>query len=407
MATSLSLVFLRRHGEVLVRETDTPESGTDSWHVPAVTGEGEPADLARSTLADYGVDPDDVVLVRRGEPLDRDGTDPDRVRPLLFDCGPDALPDEGEAFRWIPPTELPSGGTERHAYERVRPTVETLEADRTHGSTTLSIRALETLRDEAALLADGEGEFPGLSSLAGALVTARPAMTAVRNRVLRAVAGADGSPDPATVVETAHDGIRRAREADQDTAAAAAERVDGARVATLSRSGTVISALTGGNPTAVLVAESRPGREGIGVAEHLCEQVETTLTNDAAFPGQLLEWDADVVLVGADSILADGRVVNKVGTRPAATVASGGGAQVVVAAASDKVSHGTAVDPERREPDELYDGAAPLAVSQPTFEVTPPEYVDEVVTERGTLTREEIEAVADEHATLARWLDDR
>lgn len=50
----------------------------------------------------------------------------------------------------------------------------------------------------------------------------------------------------------------------------------------------------------------------------LSDATAVTLTSDAAFAQALAEFDADALVVGADTVLADGRVVNKVGTRNAA-----------------------------------------------------------------------------------------
>jgi methylthioribose-1-phosphate isomerase len=80
-----------------------------------------------------------------------------------------------------------------------------------------------------------------------------------------------------------------------------------------------------------------------------------TLTTDAGFAHALDTWDADVLLVGADTVLADGRVVNKVGTRAAAITSSFEGIEVLVTAAVDKLSPDGEIDLEPRDSAELYD----------------------------------------------------
>lgn len=118
-----------------------------------------------------------------------------------------------------------------------------------------------------------------------------------------------------------------------------------------------------------------------------------------------------MLVVGADTVLPDGRVLNKVGTRSAAIVATHEGIPVLVATASDKIRpdcrgesdqwpHST-VDLEPRDGAELYDGDADISLVTHTFDVTPTDCIDAVVTERGRLDTEEIRAVATEHARLA------
>ena len=92
------------------------------------------------------------------------------------------------------------------------------------------------------------------------------------------------------------------------------------------------------DPEVVFVAESRPGGEGVAVAESLADEVPVTLCPDAAVAHLLGRGAVDRVLVGADTVLADGSVVNKVGTRAAALAAARERVPVHAVAARDKVS---------------------------------------------------------------------
>lgn len=290
------------------------------------------------------------------------------------------------------------------SYDRVRPTVETVRTDREHGSAYLSGRALEVLRDEAALLATGNDltRYEDITAAARALVEAQPSMVALGNRVAQVLDTA--GTDPAAVERAAIAAIDRARLADEQAAAALDSRVDDARVATLSRSGTVVQTLRESDPAVVLLPESRPGREGVDVAEDLADGTAVTLTSDAAFPGHLDRWDADLFVVGADAVLPDGSVRNKIGTRPAAAVASRLGIPVVVATAADKVAPTATTEIENRPGRGLYDGSATITVDNPTFEHTPASLVDEYVTDRGVLTGPEIETRASEFAEYRQAL---
>jgi translation initiation factor 2B subunit (eIF-2B alpha/beta/delta family) len=261
--------------------------------------------------------------------------------------------------------------------------------------------------DEGAEDTDAADE---LSRLARRLIEARPSMAALRNRVDRVMATAD---DPDAVEGAATDAIDRAVAADDEAARNAAERVAGERVLTLSRSGTVLTALQGLNtdsgdewadpPEHVFVAESRPAREGVDVAETLAESVPVTVHTDAAAGHVLAEESVDAVLVGADTVLPDGRVLNKTGTRTIAAAAAREDVPVFAVTAADKVSSEDAVNREFGPGSDLYDGDAPVTVLNPTFDVTPADLIDGVVTERGTLSTDAVRDVAAEHRENADW----
>jgi translation initiation factor 2B subunit (eIF-2B alpha/beta/delta family) len=228
---------------------------------------------------------------------------------------------------------------------------------------------------------------------------------------------ADGTPEG--VERAAHEGIGRALDADRRAARTMADRVTGECVLTLSRSGTVERALVGETPeaeteegagtgpTRVVVAESRPAREGVGVAERLADAgVDVTLVTDAAVAHVLsggLGHGIDRVVVGADTLFPDGSVLNKTGTRGVAMAASNEGVSVDVVAATDKVATTAAVEGEEGPAEAVYDGDADVDVANPTFDRTPAAFVDGVVTERGVLDAEGVAEVADELRALAAW----
>ncbi|MFC7131979.1 MULTISPECIES: NUDIX domain-containing protein [Salinibaculum] len=410
--------FLRHEGAVLLlRRSEAVGSYRGQWGGVAGHAEGDPAAAARQEIREEtGLDPDrDVTLVRRGEPFtvedDERGT---RwvVHPFLFDAATREVTVDWEtaAYEWVAPTAILHRETVPDlwtSYDRVRPTVDTVASDREHGAAYISVRALEVLRDEAALVAvdgnDTDGGWSRVAETARALLAARPSMSVVRNRVNCVMHVASEARTASAVEHTAATAIEQAVTADRRAAECAAERIAGQRVATFSRSGTVLTALEPGHPEAVLVAESNPGREGVDVAERLAGSTDVTLAGDAGLAHALAEWDADALLVGADTVLADGRVVNKVGTRGAAIAASFEGIDVYVVAAADKLSPDGHIDLEPRAPEELYDGEAALTVLNPTFDVTPPDCIDAVVTERGVLDAPAVKELAGQHRSHADW----
>lgn len=113
--------------------------------------------------------------------------------------------------------------------------------------------------------------------------------------------------------------------------------------------------------------------------------------------------DVDCVLVGADTVLPDGRVVNKTGTRGAVVAADRAGVPVYVVAASDKISTEPTPRLESGPPDAVYGGPAGIEAVNPTFDVTPAACVDALLTERGALSRGDLGTVVSEFRELERW----
>lgn len=403
-------VFLRHDGEVLLlkRVTDA-ETYPGSWGT--VTGYIEHEDAEDSARMEIHEETglDNVVLARRGEPFTVPDASLDRewqVHPFLFDAFEREvqLNEETERAEWTTPTAIrrrPTVPDLWHSYDRVRPTPNTIGTDDEHGSAYISLRALEVLRDEAGLAATSERDFDTVRTVASELLAARPSMAALRNRVNRVMAAADTANE---VEDAAISEIEDAIEADRTAARLAKETVSG-HVLTHSRSGTVFDALRifGGEVT---VAESRPAREGIDVAEMLAtEDISVRICTDAAMGHVLGSGEVDTVLVGADTVLPDGRVLNKTGTRSIAILADREDVPCYVVTASDKISTDETVHLESGPTEVVYDGSAEIEVINPTFDVTPAEYVTAVITERGKLAPADIRELANEFRSFTVWQD--
>lgn len=425
-ATVTATAFVRHRGDVLVcRRDESASRHPAAWDGVSTTvgGDADPlAELRRVLRATVGSC--DLALERRGEPLTADDGRGDTVHPFLFALESVASRAEIGAGRncssveWISPPELFDRETVPSLWERYRrvaPTVETVVEDTTHGSTWLSYRALEVLRDRAA---EGAAGYDGrdLRHLAVALFEARASMVVVSNRISRAVASAGGpGNDPGAIRDAATTTLRDAVRDDELAADRALERVEAAlelatdetrptpAVATLSRSGTV-SGVLGEIDAPVVVAESRPGAEGTAVAADLATRNErVTLCSDAALSARVLAGDVACGLVGADRLLPDGSVINKVGTVALALACDRAGSPLVVAAASDKVAPGFEWTNQTRPSTDVYDGDAPVSVENPVFDRTPGDLVT-VVTEDGVLEADVVEAIADRHRERADLL---
>ncbi|WIV67151.1 ribose 1,5-bisphosphate isomerase [Natrialbaceae archaeon AArc-T1-2] len=167
----------------------------------------------------------------------------------------------------------------------------------------------------------------------------------------------------------------------------------------------VKAAVESGKDLEAIVKETRPRKQGhITAGELRGWDVPVTLIVDNAAHRYLDA--ADHVLVGADSIAADGSVINKIGTSGLAVSARERGVPVVVAAQTIKLHPDTltghTVEIERRAETEVLstaereaitdgrpDDPGP-AVENPAFDVTPPRHVDAIVTEHGQFPPESI-----------------
>lgn len=432
--THVVTCFLRNRGEVLlIRRSDAVGTYRGLWGGISGHAEGDPDVLARREIDEETGLLDATTLVRRGDPLSVSDSVLDRewvVHPYLYDCDSrDVEPNEEiDEVEWVAPTEIRRRETVPalwETYQRVAPSLESVAGDAAHGSAYVSIRALEVLRDEAGARASGNyaderavDDWERLADVARSLRTARPSMVALANRVNRVMADAREERSAAAVEHAARSGIERAFRADEEAAANAAVRCRGAeRVLTLSRSGTVLDALRDGSPESVVVLESRPACEGVEVAAELVDAgLDVSVTLDAAVAHAVATERPDLVLVGADAVLPDGSVVNKVGTRTIAVVAARHDVPVFAVAATAKIapdvgrgdwnSEFNAFEPRAIEPDDPESVAAEgtgVAVTYPTFDRTPPALIEGVVTEEGTLDAAAVATIAEEHARDGEW----
>ncbi|MFZ1493913.1 MAG: hypothetical protein WAU60_10945 [Candidatus Competibacter denitrificans] len=191
--------------------------------------------------------------------------------------------------------------------------------------------ASELARCCLAVLAQAACEVPAeeitpwralLLRLARELAVIRPSMAPIKNLVDSWSAGValDVVSDLPTARRLAAEAAERlivhSRQAVGDCAAQAARLLGpGQRVMTHSFSSTVLETcrLLQDTGLRMIVTESRPLEEGRRLAEQLSAwAVPTTYITEAQMA--LFVAKADAVLVGADSLLADGAVVNKVGT---------------------------------------------------------------------------------------------
>lgn len=177
---------------------------------------------------------------------------------------------------------------------------------------------------------------------------------------------------------------------------------DGDVVMTHCHSNSVVEILKAakkhGKKFKVIVTETRPLYQGQVTAKELAdEKIEVIYCIDAA-SASLMSM-ATKVLVGADAIASDGSVVNKIGTYQIAIEAKEHSVPFFVACGTHKYDPMTAQghpEPiEERGKDEIVGRAKLKGVSvvNPAFDVTPKEYVREIITEIGAYSPEALVSI--------------
>lgn len=148
-----------------------------------------------------------------------------------------------------------------------------------------------------------------------------------------------------------------------------------------------------GKSIKVYSTETRPRYQGRITASQLAEAgIPVTLIVDSA--ARYFMRKADKVLIGADAVAANGAVVNKIGTSQVALAAHEARVYVFVAAETYKFHPetmvGKLVEIEERPSTEVVDKSfleshPGVKVRNPSFDVTPSEYIDLIITERGII----------------------
>src|SRR6266511_25725 len=263
--------------------------------------------------------------------------------------------------------------------------VDELRSDHSHGGSWMARRAVEALAEVAEEPAESTEELLDRLDAAGReLAASRRAMGAIAGAVGRVLAaahhGAHLAPDQLRqLVQEEVSGLVGSRDrAARAIAIQLAPALIDAFVLTHSASATVREAVLHTPPERVVCTVSAPFEEGVAFAEDLrASGLEVELVADADAE-QALER-ASLFLIGADTVFRDDTVVNKVGTRALAEAAAGLGVRTVVACEVIKLAP---ID-------------APDRIDDEHFDVTPAEYIDEVVTEEGAHSTEDVRSLVD------------
>jgi translation initiation factor 2B subunit (eIF-2B alpha/beta/delta family) len=272
----------------------------------------------------------------------------------------------------------------------VEEAIRAIREDRTSGASKLARLAVDVMR-LAITEAKGRPDPKELAEVAQRISAAQPAMAIVHNVThLVAMLVSEGQ-DPSAVLEEIRAELESARERIARTFLKIAPQH--ATIVTLSSSDNVFAAIKAAHARGlvdrVYVMESGPLFEGRTLAKALADAgVVASVVPDAH--GAHRVADASCVLVGADSVLRDGAVVNKIGTHGLATAASASKRPFYVACETLKFDarYDTGTWPSApRNVGDVPAGADDHAKeAYRLFELTPARLITTVVTERGTYT---------------------
>lgn len=152
-----------------------------------------------------------------------------------------------------------------------------------------------------------------------------------------------------------------------------------------------------GRPIHVFVDETRPFLQGARLTAWELQRagVPLTLITDNMAGYFMRRGEVDCVIVGADRVVANGDIANKIGTYGVAVLAKAHGIPFYVAAPSSTVdfalAHGDLIPIEQRDPAEVTSlGGQRIApdgihAAHPAFDITPHELITAIITERGVV----------------------
>ncbi|WP_116947088.1 s-methyl-5-thioribose-1-phosphate isomerase [Jiangella endophytica] len=237
-----------------------------------------------------------------------------------------------------------------------------------------------------------------------ALATARPTNAHPREVVDSVLAAASGAATTAELVAAAVAAAQRADETYRTRSHALGRHTarllpDGARVLTHCwMDGYLIELVRAadelGRRYRWTATETRPYLQGARLTAHTLAEMgqDVTLITDSMGAAALASGRVDALVTAADRVAMDGSVANKVGTLGLAAAAARFGVPfyALVQAPDPTTPTGADIVVEERDPAEVLETlgrrtASPLVTEAwyPAFDVTPPDLVTRVVTDRG------------------------
>ncbi len=283
-------------------------------------------------------------------------------------------------------------------------TAEQIKGMEIRGAGRIARAAVGALRDHAdGLQATDLASFRSrMEEAASLLLATRPTAVSLPNavrRVMGALDAASSVPEAKERVRERADAfIRSSEEAVTTIGRIGARHIrDGDTVLTHCNSeaalACIIEAHRCGKEIEVFATEVRPRNQGLLTIRALdAAGITTNYIVDSAV--RTFMPRIDIVVTGADAVVVNGAVVNKIGTAPIALAAREARTTVMVATETYKFAPrtilGELITIEERDtsevlPDEIARALPHVRVRNPAFDVTPPEYIDLIVTEEGAI----------------------
>ena len=393
---------------LLLRRSSKVGSHRGKWSAVSGYLEGAEHPLTRAVTEireELGLSPEQINLIRIGETLRAYDEENDTVwvvHPFLFEAMSESIKLDWEniEYRWVALAQLTSYDTVpklRETLDRVQydlhsePTsltdvirkVKQLREDKIHGATFLGREAVGLLSEAAQASDAGDIDtlFFHLLLIGLMLRRAQSAMANVWNltgKLLQIVdehrvSGVPLQEFQSLIQKVSARTLREGAKASEDVSRNTAQMLPhNGVVLTHSYSSTVLRSLElgfkSGRDFKVYSTESYPGMEGKQLAKELIALgVPVTLIADSAVNSILRE--VDLVLVGADSVLKDGSLIHKVGTR-----------DIGVAAKEHRISLYSSCESVKFS---IQDFLGERPVTSTLFDSTPPEFVTSYITEEG------------------------
>ncbi|MFZ8782532.1 MAG: ribose 1,5-bisphosphate isomerase [Desulfurococcaceae archaeon] len=276
---------------------------------------------------------------------------------------------------------------------------------RIRGAGRIARAAAEALKI-AALEYSGERDLVAykkyMVSVGELIISTRPTAVSLPNAVVYVLSSLRGAQSfreaQERLVERAEKFISESEEATRRISQIGARRIrENSTILTHCHSsaavGVIIEAYEQGRVVKVYSTETRPAYQGRTTFAQLSKSgVPVIQIPDSAVRYVINE--VDYVVVGADTVASNGAVVNKIGTSQVALAAKEARTRVYVAAESYKFSPLTLIgelvtiefrSPEEVVPREWLEKHPRVKVLNPVFDVTPPEYIDAIITEHGVI----------------------
>ncbi|MGQ9640147.1 MAG: ribose 1,5-bisphosphate isomerase [Candidatus Bathyarchaeia archaeon] len=283
-----------------------------------------------------------------------------------------------------------------------------IETMRVRGAGNIARHAVSAMRmvAESSKARDGEALIMELEEAAKRLLSTRPTAVSLANSIRYVMhrvnvacrENSDLERVRSAAVSAANEFIDESKMAVDRIGEIGSRRISGGDILLTHCHSTaaievMVKAWRDGRRFSVYVTETRPRFQGRKTATILAKLgIPVKLIVDSA--ARYFMNDVDKVIVGADAVAANGAVVNKIGTSTIATLAHEARTQFIVACETYKFSPETAmgelVTVEERDAAEVVPKSfirkyPKVTVRNPAFDVTPPEYIDLIVTERGVI----------------------